>query len=104
LPRKTTEKFYKEVYDLVGEEYIFSGEYKNNRIKLRCKHTIPECNYEWEISPNNFINNGHRCPKCAGNIKKTTQQFKQEVFELVGNEYIVLWGISKYKNTYTILS
>ena len=56
------------------------------------KHNI--CNYKFEINPTNFLS-GKRCPKCAGKNKKTTEQFKQEIYELVGNEYEVL---SEYKN------
>ncbi|MED3562256.1 zinc-ribbon domain-containing protein [Bacillus xiapuensis] len=42
-----------------------------------------------------------RCPKCSGNAKKSTEEFKQEVFSLVGDEYLVL---GKYSNNKTKIS
>lgn len=87
--RKTYDEFVKEVYQLVGDEYtIISKEYKNNRTKIKFKHN--KCNHEFEMRPHHFINLGQRCPKCFGTPKKTTEQFKKEVYDLVGNEYEVL--------------
>ena len=86
-PLKTTEQFKKEVFDLVGKEYEVLGEYVNNRTKIKMLHG--KCGYEYEMTPHHFLQ-GQRCPKCAGKLKKTTEIFKQEVFDLVGNEYTVL--------------
>lgn len=33
--RKTNEEFVKEVYELVGDEYVFLDEYKGYRVKIR---------------------------------------------------------------------
>ena len=84
---KTNEQFKQEVFDLVGDEYTVLGEYINSKTKIKILHNI--CRYEYQVRPNDFIK-GVRCPKCAGSMKKTTEQFKNEVFNLVGDEYIIL--------------
>jgi len=85
--KKTTGQFKKEVSNLVGDEYEVLGEYINANTKIRMKHN--KCGCEYEVIPNAFLR-GNRCPKCSGKMKKNTKIFKQEVFDLVGNEYIVL--------------
>lgn len=91
--KKTTEEFKKEVYEKVGDEYSVLGEYINSSTKIKMKHNI--CGFIYKVTPSHFIYNNSRCPLCNGNMKKTTKQFKQEVFELVGDEYSVL---ESYKN------
>ena len=86
-PLKTTEQFKKEVFDLVGNEYTVLGEYINGKTKIGMLHS--KCGYKYAVTPFNFIT-GRRCPKCGGTMKKNTEQFKKEVFDLVGSEYTVL--------------
>lgn len=93
--QKTTEKFKKEIYDLIGDEYVVLEDYINSRVPIKIKHT--KCNYIYEVKPSSFLG-GSRCPKCAGKTKKTTKEFKKEVYDLVGDEYIVL---GKYINNKT---
>jgi hypothetical protein len=67
------------------------------------KHNI--CGYEWNVTPDCFLGN-HGCPKCATEKvhkkqRKTTKQFVQEVYELVGGEYTVL---GEYINNQTKIS
>lgn len=97
MKRKTHEEFVREVYNLVGDEYTVIGTYRNAKTKLKVRHNKGNCCYEYYVTPNNFLR-GKRCPNCAGNKKKTDDQFKQEVFDLVGKEYIV---IGKYMNSST---
>jgi Zn ribbon nucleic-acid-binding protein len=97
--RKTTEEFKKEVHELVGDEYTVLGKYENNGSgkngkKILMKHN--KCGHEWKARPNNFLTSNQRCPDCYGNIRKTTEEFKKEVYELVGDEYQVL---GEYKNS-----
>lgn len=92
--RKTDDEFKLEVYQLVKNEYSVLGKYVNTNSKILIEHN--KCGYKWKITPKNFLN-GNRCPACSGNIKKTTNQFKKEAFELVGNEYSV---IGEYKNAF----
>ncbi|MCM3252431.1 hypothetical protein [Priestia aryabhattai] len=94
-PRKTQEEFEEDIFKLVGNEYRVIGEYKNTHTKFRMKHN--ECSFEYEVTPRNFLK-GHRCPKCFGTPKKTIDQFKKEIYNLVGDEYEV---IGEYVNTNT---
>lgn len=97
MSKKTFEKFQKEVFQLVGNEYEILGEYIDTKTKLLMRHNCSSCNnYEWMIKPSHFLANV-RCPKCRGGVAKSEQQFKQEVFDLVGTEYTVL---GKYISTH----
>lgn len=96
MPRKTPEKFNLEIYALVQDEYTVLGTYTTNKTKLLFRHNI--CGYEWNVEPSSFLK-GCRCPKCQkARFTKTTEQFKQEVCDIVGNEYSVL---GKYININT---
>lgn len=89
--RRTNKQFLQEVYKQVGNEYTFLEEYKGVVIKIKVRHNCKKCNnYEWFITPDQFLHSKSRCPKCFGNIKKTTEQYKIEVYNLVGNEYTIL--------------
>lgn len=43
--KRNTESFKEEVYELVGDEYLVLGEYKNSHSKLLMKHD--KCGCEW---------------------------------------------------------
>jgi ribosomal protein S18 len=95
---KTHEQFIKEIFDLVGNEYEVLEPYVKSSVKILIKHNCDKCdNYEWYIDPSHFFQ-GNRCPKCSGHVKKNTISFKQEVFNLVGNEYEIL---GEYVNSNT---
>lgn len=86
--KKTNSEFKREVYDLVGNEYVFLDSYVKATVKLRVKHNI--CGNVYEVSPNNFLK-GSRCPSCyVESEKKTDAQFKKEVYDIVGGEYTFL--------------
>lgn len=93
--KKTIEQFKEEVKKLVDNEYVVLGEYINTRTKIVMKHSV--CEFEWGITPSDFLA-GYRCPKCAGKVRKDTDYFKKELFEIVGDEYSVL---GNYKNNHT---
>ena len=96
--RRTHEEFVQEVYDLVGDEYIVLDKFTGVDNKIRIKHNCKKCNnYEWLVAPQYFLR-GNRCLKCSGKLKKTHEEFVQEVYDLVGDEYTVL---GKYKTTHT---
>ena len=94
-PKKTTEEFKKEIYDRVGEDYSLIGEYINSSTRVIMKHN--PCGDVYEIFPNSFLN-GVRCSKCYGNKRLTTDEFKERVYNLVGDKYEVL---GEYINTNT---
>lgn len=86
--KRTTDQFKQEVYDLVKNEYMVLGKYETNQTKIKMEHTT--CGFIWSVRPAHFLYEGSRCPKCAGVIKKTTEDFKQIVYELEGEDYQVL--------------
>jgi len=93
--KKTTEEFKQEVLDLVGNEYTVLEEYVNNKTGLKIRHN--RCKNEYHVTPNEFLS-GNRCPFCSKRKRKNIKIFKQEVFDLVGDEYTVL---GKYENSQT---
>lgn len=98
--RRTHDEFIKEVYNLVGDEYEVLNEYVSFKYKIKMKHNI--CGNVWDVDPYHFLRkqNGSRCPICSrenGHKKtiKTNKEYKQEVYNLVGDEYTLL---EEYKN------
>lgn len=65
--------------------------------KLRVKHN--KCGNVYKVTPNHFLL-GIRCPYCSSKASKTNDEFKQEIFNLVGDEYTFL---DIYVNAYTKL-
>lgn len=59
---KTNIQFQQEVYDLVGNEYVFLDKYVNNHTKLKVKHN--RCGNIYKVEPNSFLQ-GSRCPYCS---------------------------------------
>lgn len=84
----TNEFFLKKIFSLVGDEYLFLEPYKNSRTKLKVIHTL--CNHEYFVTPDKFINQNRRCPRCNGGVRKTTIIFKEEVFNKYKGEYEVV--------------
>lgn len=101
--KKTQEEFEKEVIDMVGDEYTFLEDYKGVSTKIKVRHN--KCGDVYYVSPLNF-RRSKGCKKCNYNLiyshkVKDDKQFKDEVKELVGNEYTFL---DCYVNTYTDLN
>ena len=64
------------------------GEYKRTHSKILFKHNV--CRNQFEMTPHNFLS-GQRCPKCQHRSwAKTTDEFKKEMRDLVGDEYQLL--------------
>lgn len=73
------------IYDRLGDSYqVVSKRVVNHKLKV--KHL--KCGYVWETSLFHIMNDTG-CPKCSGNMHKNTDIFKQEVYDLVGDEYTV---------------
>ena len=88
--------FKKKIYALVGNEYTVASVYKNMRTKVNIIHNV--CGYkDWWVRPDQFLQ-GSRCPKCASNVPRNTEKYKQEVYNMYGDEYTVL---GKYKDRKT---
>lgn len=47
--------------------------------KVKCKCKID--GYEWSPRPNTLLH-GHGCPKCAGKLIPTTEEFKEKLYQI----------------------
>lgn len=94
--RKTNEQFVSQVYSLVKDEYKIISEYINYHTHVQMKHT--DCEFEYPVTPANFISGGYRCPNCFGSKQSNTEEFKLKVLNQYGNEYEV---IGEYINNRT---
>lgn len=94
-----TEIFKEKVFNLASNEYNVLGDYINNRKKIKIIHNT--CGNIYEVAPYSFLN-GSRCPKCAiQNRRRTHEQYLEQVYNLVGDEYSLL---SNYVNVRTPIS
>ena len=94
MPRKkTNEEFVKEL-EKVNPNIELLEEYKYalEPILCRCKKD----GYVWKSRPADLLK-GKGCPKCAGNIKKTHDEFVEEMKSINPNIDI----LSKYENAKT---
>ena len=82
------EEFLTRVKELVGDEFTVIGEYKGTHIPVEIRHNL--CGRILTVRPHEFLS-GNRCRSCSRT--KTTEQFKDEVKQLEGNNYQVM---SKY--------
>lgn len=88
--KKTNKEFLSEVRESTGDEYSFLERYDGANMKILCKHN--ECGLEFKVTPKHFLNSGSRCPECYKEVlrrkfKKTTEEFLEEAYALVGSEY-----------------
>lgn len=89
--KRTLNEFKSELYDFTKGEYEYVSGYKGYDTKCKIKH-VP-CGFEYEITPYGILK-GIKCSLCAGHYKDTNM-FKQEIFDLVGDEYSV---VGEYHN------
>ena len=72
---KTTTEFNKEL-EAINPSIVVLEDYESDAtpLLLQCQ----TCGGTWKATPNNLLH-GKGCPFCAGNRKKTTEQFMQEL-------------------------
>lgn len=92
------ESFKNYVKNTTNDEYIVTDKkYINSLAKIEIKHT--KCNKIYLVRPNDF-QQGYRCPYCShGHTLKESSDFKKELKDLVGSEYILkskYLGCDKY--------
>lgn len=93
-------EFIEKIQDLTNDEYSVLESYKGTNVRILFKHNI--CNHTWKVRPDNFIGKGSRCPKCVDyGTSYTTEDFKQTIYDLVGDEYEV---VSEYINAHTYIN
>jgi len=59
---KGIEKFKKDVFDIVGNEYTVIGDYVNKETKIALLHN--KCGNIYNVTPGHFLNTGCRCTYC----------------------------------------
>ena len=84
---KSQEEYIERVNLISNNEYEVLSDYVNEGEKVLKRHKV--CGYEWEIAPGHF-RSGRRCPKCKGRVRKDTEYFVNEIYEIVGDEYEVM--------------
>lgn len=99
--KKTDREFRYQLQNVDGDTYIPLSSYKNakSKVTLYCN----DCGSVFRTTPDKLLNRKIMCPKCAlifRGIKRnlTTDEFKRQVYELVGDEYEVLGEYKKAKS------
>ena len=87
MSRKKTHEEYVEELKIKNPNIEVVGTYVNAHTSILHKCKID--GYEWMAKPNNILS-GKGCPKCAGNIKFTHEQYVQMVSQI--NPYIEVIG------------
>lgn len=93
--RLTQDEFERRVEKSNPGQYEILSEYKKQHEKVLIRHK--ECGYEWMVDPWNLMAGKiKKCPLCSNKWKRTTNDFKKEVYDMFGDEYEV---IGEYKST-----
>lgn len=99
MKKLSHEDIQNRIDNVHGENvFILKEPYINQRTKLNTLHTV--CSNVWKASVIS-LSNGHGCPFCANNIRKTQSQIVNEVRQLTNGEYEVL---SEYKGNHEKLT
>ena len=91
---KKTHKEFIEELKAKNPNIDILGEYINNKTKIKCKCLID--GHIWEPTPETILR-GQGCPKCAGTLKKTHEEFIEEIKNINPNIEI----LGKYINANT---
>lgn len=95
-------KYQEKMYGSVGDEYVILDLFKKNKsVHMKLQHTV--CKHIYDVSQHHFFSRNQRCPnrKCNSKIRsdacmKPFEQLKQEVYDLVNDEYKI---VGKYTGT-----
>lgn len=74
--KRTHNEFIEELAHINKQIEILET-YSNNKTPISCKCVT--CGYEWKSKPSHLLA-GHGCPRCSGNIKKTTHEIQEAIF------------------------
>ena len=93
MKKKTHEEYVTELASKNPNVEVI-GEYVGTKTKIlhRCKID----GYEWEAKPNNILS-GKNCPKCAGHLKKTHEEYVNKLEQINSNIEV----LGKYINSQT---
>lgn len=65
---------------ILAPDYEILGRYENTKTKINVKHIT--CGKIYSVTPNHFVE-GRRCPFCANNILKTTENYRRRIIQSV---------------------
>jgi len=91
-----TQEFIKKAQEIHGDTYNYKlVNYKNNRTKVKI---ICPVHGTFKQVPSSHLK-GCGCPKCAGNVKNSTQEFIEKAQGIHGDKYN--YSLIQYKNNRT---
>lgn len=68
------------IKDIAGQRITLAKPLpKEVRVNNRYKHECLDCGYEFANQPSNVLSQKSTCPRCVGNIKKTTESYSEEL-------------------------
>lgn len=88
--KKKSEDFKREI-EKINPKIEVLGEYKNSSTGIEC--ICKKCGWRWFPTPNK-LTQGRGCPQCAGRMRKTHEQFLEEVCNVNPNVEV----LGKYVN------
>lgn len=89
------EEFENKVKDIHKDNIKIIGKYRGYKEKVKIQHT--PCGRIFDTYAGDLLQ-GKSCRYCAGKMLKNTEEFKQDLFNLYGDEYTL---IGEYKNAKT---
>ncbi|PZT57509.1 hypothetical protein [Paenibacillus silvae] len=98
--RKSPTKLLKDFIDLTNGEFELQEPIVNVVTPLEIKHK--DCGHVFKTNLRLFLIHAS-CLKCRGMVRKDTNYFKDEVYDLVNNEYSVMGEYSSAHNKISLL-
>lgn len=95
MQKLTHEEFVSRIEELYNSKYKVLETYVNNTTKIDV--LCPEHGV-WKCSPIHFLK-GHKCKKCAGNHKYTTEEFVEKVKTIHGDKFD--FSLVQYETSHT---
>lgn len=86
MPKKKTHEEYVAEVAAINPNIEVIEEYINSRTKIL--HLCKIDGHEWSVKPNDILN-GHGCPVCFGNAKKTHEQYIKDVARINPNIEVI---------------
>lgn len=93
--RKTHEQFVEELKDRHGAVFVLHEKYQTGDIKILVEH---ECGYKWRVRPANLLRGNGSCPRCSGKVRKTPEEFAEDIHKKTNGEFTVLGEFKSIKH------
>ena len=83
--KKTIESYKHDLLNIRGPDYVCTSlSFINVGTPIAHKH---KCGYEWAVTPSHLLYDKTNCPKCAGTLTKTHQEYLEQI---KNKDFIVL--------------